>query len=89
MARIVADGHGELYHRPVQCAIVDEWFPRADEAPQAESHDADNLFGWMIDIPPSNPSEPAIGGARLYPPTQAGALCAVRYCRPERLTVYD
>jgi hypothetical protein len=71
MARIVADGHGrELYHRQVQRALVDEWFPRADEAPQAESHDADNLYGWMIDIPPSNPSEPPIGGA-LYPPTQA------------------
>src|SRR6476469_5820233 len=39
MARIVADGHGrELYHRQMQRTIVDEWFPRADEAPQAESH---------------------------------------------------
>jgi arabinofuranan 3-O-arabinosyltransferase len=71
MARMVVTDHGrELYHRSVQRAVIDESFPRADEAPQATAHDADNLYGWMIELSGHDPDQPAIGGA-LYPPTQA------------------
>jgi hypothetical protein len=71
MARMIVKGHGhELYHRPVQRQIIDESFPRSDQAPKAEANDADSLFGWMIDIAPTKDGGPRIGGA-LYPPTHA------------------
>src|SRR5262245_10551316 len=71
MARLLVTGHGqELYHRSAQREVIDAAFPPSDQAPQASVSDADNLYGWMIDLPPDGPGRPAIGGA-LYPPTHA------------------
>src|SRR5438874_5408282 len=72
-ARMLVEGHGrELYDRAIQREVVTAAFPRSDEAPQAAEHDADNLLGWMIEVPlnANDPIHRAIGGP-LYPPTHA------------------
>ncbi len=71
MARMFARGHGpELYNRALQWEIMEEAYPRSDEAPGQDGHDAENLYRWTSDLPPDTPGGPHIGGA-LYPPTHA------------------
>lgn len=84
MARMIVTGHGpELYHRPIQRRMIDESFPRTDEAPKAEASDADNLYGWMIDIPSKTEGGPRIGGA-LYPPTHAVLFAPLGQLTPRK-----
>ena len=61
MARTMVTGHGhELYHRAKQREIIDAAFPRSDEAPRPDASDADNLYGWMIDLPSGTNATPQV-----------------------------
>lgn len=81
-ARLLVTGHGrELYSRAAQRSVIDDSFPRADQAPNAPVSDADNLHGWLVEAPPREPGGAAIGGA-LYPPTQALLFAPIGFLSP-------
>src|SRR5438874_2592063 len=61
-AHLVATGRGhELYSPPAQRQGLDANYPRSDEPPAAKAHDADDLFGNMIDVPAENGRSPLHG----------------------------
>jgi hypothetical protein len=71
IAHMFAVGRGhELYSRTALREVLETAYPRANEAPAAKEHDADNLMHWMMEVPPASPGELPLGGP-LYPPTHA------------------
>jgi hypothetical protein len=69
-AHLVATGRGrELFLPDPQRQSLEANYPQADEPPAAKAHDADELFGNMMDLP-ADGGRPRLHGP-LYPPTHA------------------
>ena len=50
MGRMLTRGYGlELYNRNRQFEVAAQAYPRENEAPGADSHDAENLLNWFMD----------------------------------------
>lgn len=80
MARVLTSGHGkELYHRPIQWQIVWASYPRDQEAPDAEEHDAESLLASMMGE--DDPIRGQAVGAGLLPLASSGPLASVPFIR--------
>jgi hypothetical protein len=67
IAHLLATGYGrELYSGEAQKVALQASYPQSDEAPAAKEHDADSLFGSLMEVP----GDSKLSGP-LYPPTHA------------------
>ena len=70
MGRMIVEGEARnLYDRKTHRRILEQNYPRSDEAPGSSTSDAEQLLIWMMEVPTAK-GEPTIGGP-LYPPVHA------------------
>jgi hypothetical protein len=81
MGRMIVEGQGHrLYHRPTLRKVLEDNYPIADQAPDADTSDANRLMGWMISG--DGETTPYTLGGPLYPPVLALLYAPLALLKP-------